>query len=60
MGPAEFWWLVEHRQPIKMYGSMTQHQVEQLYDETYDTSGKLKPIHVRFPKLRNHPKWRHR
>ena len=57
MGPTQFWWIAEQRTPVKMYGKMTQAEVERIYDETYDEKGNLRPIHVRFPKLRNHPRW---
>lgn len=39
MHPTEFWWLVEVYSPIKMYGSMTESEVEQLYEETYGDVG---------------------
>jgi hypothetical protein len=35
MSPAELWWLIEAKQPVKMYGSMTEDEVRQIYEETY-------------------------
>jgi hypothetical protein len=60
MGPTQFWWLAEHHQPIKMYGSMTQSEVESIYDETYDKNGNLRPFEERFPHLakKRVAKWR--
>lgn len=57
--PTQFWWIAEARQPIKMFGKMTQPEVEQIYDETYDENGNLRPFAVRFPHLakKRHPKW---
>lgn len=31
----EFWWYVELKTPVKMYGSMTESEVAQIYRETY-------------------------
>ncbi|MGE0602233.1 MAG: phage tail assembly chaperone [Xanthobacteraceae bacterium] len=33
--PTEFWWLVDSRKPAKRYGSMTEDQVAELYEDTY-------------------------
>lgn len=33
--PEEFWWNVELRKPVKMFGKMTEAEVEQIYKETY-------------------------
>ena len=33
--PAEVWWLVEANRPVRMYGSMTEMEVEELYRKTY-------------------------
>jgi len=33
--PDEFWWHVELRKPVKMYGKMTEQEVEQIYKEAY-------------------------
>ena len=38
MDPAELWWLVEHHRPVKMYGSMTEDEVAQIYEEAYGAS----------------------
>lgn len=57
MGPAQFWLLAEHYQPVQMIGSMTEQEVERIYDETYDEQGNLRPFHVRFPHLKRHKKW---
>lgn len=35
MHPEELHWLIDARLPVKMYGSMTESQVEQIYRETY-------------------------
>lgn len=35
MHPTEFWWAVEARTPVKLYGSMTEFEVAQIYRETY-------------------------
>jgi hypothetical protein len=32
MHPQEFWWLLEVKQPPKMYGSMTEAEVAELYE----------------------------
>lgn len=31
----EFWWLVDAKKPVKMYGSMTEYDVKKIYEETY-------------------------
>lgn len=31
--PLEFWWLVDARRPVKMYGSMPEHEMADLYEE---------------------------
>lgn len=33
--PAEFWWLADARKPVKMYGSMTEAEVEYIYNRAY-------------------------
>jgi hypothetical protein len=33
--PTEFWWLAEAHRPVKMYGSMSEDDVAQIYEETY-------------------------
>jgi hypothetical protein len=33
--PTEFWWLVDAKRPVKMYGSMTEFEVAQIYEDTY-------------------------
>lgn len=35
MQPAEFWLIYEGRKPPKMYGSMTEAEVEDLYEWMY-------------------------
>ena len=35
MDPAELWWLVENHKPAKMYGSMTEDEVAEIYERTY-------------------------
>lgn len=34
----QFWWLAEFKRPVKMYGSMTEDQVRQIYEETYGST----------------------
>jgi hypothetical protein len=29
------WWLVEAAQPVRMYGSMTEDEVREIYEEAY-------------------------
>ncbi len=36
LAPIEFWWMVEARTPVKMYGSMTEAEVDELYQATFD------------------------
>jgi hypothetical protein len=36
---TEFWWLVDARQPAKMYGSTTEREIAQIYEETYGDAG---------------------
>jgi hypothetical protein len=31
--PVEFWWQVDARRPKKMYGSLTENEVADLYEE---------------------------
>lgn len=46
MSPSEFWamqpveicWLLEAKRPPVMYGSMTEAEVKQIYEETYGAS----------------------
>jgi len=33
--PAEFWWLLDAKKPVKMYGKMTEYEVAAIYAETY-------------------------
>ena len=33
--PAEFWWLIDAKKPVKMYGKMSEAEVAQIYQETY-------------------------
>lgn len=33
--PIEFYWLMEAKRPTKMYGSMTEAEVAEIYDEAY-------------------------
>lgn len=33
--PREWWWLHDARQPPRMYGSLSEAEVAELYDETY-------------------------
>jgi hypothetical protein len=35
MHPEDFWWAVEARPPVKRYGSMTEHEVAEIYREAY-------------------------
>lgn len=35
MHPAEFWLLLEAKQPPKMIGSITESEMAQLYEDTY-------------------------
>lgn len=35
MHPTEFWWWVEAKKPVKMYGNKTEAQVARIYEETY-------------------------
>lgn len=35
MTPDEFWWLAEAHKPPKMYGSMTESEVADIYEEAY-------------------------
>jgi hypothetical protein len=30
--PLEFWWLVKARRPVRMYGSLTEHDMAELYE----------------------------
>lgn len=32
MSPEEFWWLYEFNKPKKMYGSLTEEEVAELYE----------------------------
>lgn len=31
MSPIELWWLFEARKPVKMYGTLTENEVAELY-----------------------------
>lgn len=33
--PEEFWWSVEARTPVRMYGSMTENEVAEIYRKAY-------------------------
>lgn len=33
MNPLEFWWMVDARRPKQMYGSFTEDEVEEMYQE---------------------------
>jgi hypothetical protein len=35
MHPTEFWWLFDQRKPVKMYGRMTEAEVEEIYNKAY-------------------------
>lgn len=43
MRPKDFWkltpieamWLVDAKKPVKMYGKMTEHEVAEIYRQTY-------------------------
>ena len=37
LSPCEFWWIAEVKRPKKMYGSMDEDTVAQLYEDTYGT-----------------------
>lgn len=39
--PKEFWWLLDSKKPIKMYGKMTEDEVAQIYRETYGDAEEL-------------------
>lgn len=41
LSPLEFWWLFDARRPGKMYGSMQESEVEELYADFVE-SGVLK------------------
>lgn len=43
MHPEEFWWLVEANQPPKMYGTMTEDEVAELYEWKYGTNEHRRP-----------------
>ncbi|RFA24346.1 hypothetical protein CAI21_21975 [Alkalilimnicola ehrlichii] len=36
--PVEFWWLVQAKTPTRMYGSLTEDEVAELYEDTYGDS----------------------
>lgn len=36
--PDEFWWIAEAKQPPEMYGSMTEDQVREIYEDAYAAS----------------------
>ena len=44
MQPAELWWLVEHHTEVgksqKMYGSMTETEVEHIYRRAYGANSR--------------------
>lgn len=44
MQPAELWWLVEHHTEVgksqKMYGSMTEAEVEHIYRRAYGANSR--------------------
>ena len=33
--PTEFWWLYDLRKPVKMYGSLSESDVAELYQHAY-------------------------
>jgi hypothetical protein len=33
--PTEFWWLVESKKPVKMYGKKSESEVAEIYEKTY-------------------------
>jgi len=33
--PAEFYWILEAKKPVTMYGTMSEHEVEAIYAEAY-------------------------
>lgn len=33
--PTEFYWILDAKQPVKMFGKMTEHEVAAIYDEAY-------------------------
>lgn len=35
MSPTEVWWHLEAGQPVKMYGSMTEDEVQEIYEDAY-------------------------
>ena len=35
MHPTELWWLLEAATPPKMYGKMTEQEVQQIYEEDF-------------------------
>ena len=35
MSPREMWWLMEAKIPPKMYGSLSEAEISDLYDRTY-------------------------
>lgn len=35
MHPVEFWWLVEAKKPVKMYGSMSEDEVREIYEKAH-------------------------
>jgi hypothetical protein len=37
--PTELFWLCEARQPVKMYGSMTEAEVRDIYEDAYGQPG---------------------
>lgn len=46
MHPTEFWWLADFQQKMrpKMYGSMTEDQVREIFEDTYDEKGNLRDV----------------
>ena len=35
MHPLEYWWLLEANRPKRMYGNMTEDEVQEIYEEAY-------------------------
>ncbi|MFA5387043.1 MAG: hypothetical protein WC322_01450 [Candidatus Paceibacterota bacterium] len=35
MAPCEIWWLIDARTPEKMYGSLRESEVAEIYEQTY-------------------------
>jgi len=33
--PAEFYWILEAKRPLRMYGRMTEYEVDEIYQDAY-------------------------